>query len=91
MTYGNTNLGYPESDTPASTLPAPTSHPTIAHQTESGHHLIQWEAVVARSALYEVSTLQHPVGDDTGSQRLVLGPCHRRVPHRYQLYSNPAI
>ncbi|KAH9991794.1 hypothetical protein BJV77DRAFT_1068103 [Russula vinacea] len=53
MTYGNTNLGYPESDTPASTLPAPTSHPTIAHQTESGHHLIQWEAVVARSALYE--------------------------------------
>ncbi|KAF8472990.1 hypothetical protein DFH94DRAFT_684451 [Russula ochroleuca] len=53
MAYGTTNLSYTESDTPATAHSAPTPHPTIAHQTESGHHLIQWDAVVARSALYE--------------------------------------
>jgi hypothetical protein len=76
MTYGTTtSLIYTESDNPttATALPAPAPHPTIAHdQNVSGHDLIQWDPMVMRSALYEVSTLPHPVGDDTGSQRLVL-------------------
>jgi hypothetical protein len=69
MTYDTTSLIYAESDTPATALPAPAPHPAIAHdQTVSGHDLTQWDPMVMRSALYEVSTLPHPVGDDTGSQ-----------------------
>ena len=69
VTYGTTNLTYTEPDTPAMALPPP---PTIAHQTESGHDPLQleWDPMV-ESTLYEVSTLQHPVGDDT--QGLLLG------------------
>ena len=62
-TYGTTtNLIYTESDTPttAPALAAPAPHRTIAQeQAASGHDLIQWDAVEARSALYEVSTLRH--------------------------------
>jgi hypothetical protein len=87
VTYGTTNLTYAESDTPATAPSPPTPHPTIAHQTESGHDLLQWDPIVVGSALYEVSTLQHPVGDDTGSQGFVLGGRRHCFPdHRSQLY-----
>lgn len=56
VTYGTTNLGYAEPDSLAAALPPPAPHPTIAHQTESGHDLLQWDSVVG-STLYEVSTL----------------------------------
>jgi len=84
VTYGTTNLAYAESDTPATAPPALAPHPTIAHQTESGHVLIQWDPTVVGSALYEVSTLQHPVGDDTGSQGI-------RVREAAPLRSRPQI
>ena len=75
VTYSTTNPIYTESDTPA-TAPPPTirsiRHPTIAHQTESGHEphdLLQWDQTMVGSALYEVSTtFQHPAGNDTGPQ-----------------------
>ena len=57
VTYGNTNMTYAESDSLATAHPAPAPHPTIAHQTESGHDLLQWDPIVVGSALYEVSTL----------------------------------
>jgi hypothetical protein len=85
--YGTSSLVYSESDTtlvtpsPAPTLPVPAPHPAItSDQGESEHDLLQWDAIATRSALYEVSTLRH-LGNDTGSQRLVLGDRRRRHLH----------
>ena len=83
--YGNSSSIYSESDTTlttppaAPTPPAPAPHPNITRdQAASEHDLIQWDTLMAtRSALYEVSTLQHLLGNDTGSQGLVLGKCLR--------------
>jgi hypothetical protein len=72
-TYDATSLAYAESDTfgaPCNTsaLPALAPYPTIAHeQSESGHNHVQRDLNV-RSALYEVSTHNHPAGDDARSQ-----------------------
>jgi hypothetical protein len=81
--YDTPSSIYSESDTtlvtppPAPTLPAPTPHPTITrNQAASEHDLIQWDALTG-SALYEVSTLQHLLGNDSGSQGLVLEKCRR--------------
>ncbi|KAH9988450.1 hypothetical protein BJV74DRAFT_464006 [Russula compacta] len=58
-TYGTTSLNYAEPDatltasSPATALPAPAPHPTIAHdQSESGHDPVLPDATT-RSALYE--------------------------------------
>jgi hypothetical protein len=82
--YGTSSLVYSESNTtlvtppPAPTHPAPAPHPTTTRDQVSGHDLVQWDALVTQSTLYEVSTLRHLLGNDTGSQRLVLGECRRR-------------
>ena len=73
-TYGTAGMMYPEQDTTlvttthATALPAHAQHPTIAHnQSESGHDPAQHVATVPQTALYEVSTHKHPVGDGAGS------------------------
>jgi hypothetical protein len=90
--YDTSSSIYSESDTPlvtsppTPTLPAPAPHPTTTRdQTASEHSLIQWDSlIVTRSALYEVSTLPHLLGNDTGSQGLVLGKCRRRHHHHHR-------
>ncbi len=90
--YGTSGLIYAESDTtlatpaPAPTHPATAPHPAITHdQAASEHDLIQWDTLVKRSTLYEVSTLQHFLGNDTGSQGLVLGKCPRHQHHHHDI------
>ena len=96
-TYGTAGMIYPEQDTTLATnhataLPAHSHHPTIAqNQSESGHDPAQYVATVPQTALYEVSTRQHSVGDGAGSHGFrVLANCH--VPRsRSQLHSPRAI
>jgi hypothetical protein len=85
--YDTSSSIYSESDTTlvtpplVPTLPAPAPHPTTTRE-QSEHNLIQWDSLtVTRSALYEVSTLPHLLGNDTGSQGLVLGKYRRRHHH----------
>jgi hypothetical protein len=72
-TYGTAGVIYQEQDTTLATnhataLPALSQHPTIAHnQSESGHDPAQYVANMPQTALYEVSTRKHPVGDGAGS------------------------